>query len=347
MPSPNPKDSPALGQKSTAEAEPDEPFAFDGPPVETDVWEKYNKRMEFPVATVAAVLVHIIFGVLIVFGLFAIMNEPQKPKTNLKIMNVGGIDDAGEGSAGSGGVEDPAIVKDVDPFQSAKEILPTEQSIADAKAEIQKTVLPDATGSIPIAAPNAAAISMLDESIRKKLLGARQGAGGGAGRGDDGSKGSGPGGTGADSTRARGLRWVLRFRVSSGRDYVDQLKAMGAEILIPLPPDGKRCALVSDLSNPSQKIASDADMDRLAGKIQFGEPRKDQVKDVCDALKINAPSTPTTFWACFPEGLEEELARKETGFRNRRAEDIEMTIFRIVVRGGKYELIVDEQKIKK
>lgn len=345
MPPPNSKDKPASAP--TAEAEP-EPFAFDGPPEETDVWQKYNKRMEFPVATVAAVLAHIVFGVLIVFGLFSIMNEPPKPKTNLKIMNVGGIDDAGEGSAGSGGTEDPAVIKDVDPFQSATEILPTEQALADAKAEIQKTVLPDATGNIPIAAPNAAAISMLDESIRKKLLGARKGAGGGKGSGDDGSKGTGPGGTGADSTRARGLRWVLRFRVSSGRDYIDQLKAMGAEILIPLPPpNSNKCILIRDLNNPTQKTADDADMDRLAGKIQFGEPRKDQVKDVCDALGVKTPAPPTTFWACFPEGLEEELARKETGFRNRRAEDIEMTIFRIIVRGGKYELIVDEQKIKK
>lgn len=345
MPAPNPKDKPASGQ--TAEAEP-EPFAFEGPPVEADIWEKYNKRMEFPVATAAAVLIHVAMFALVVLGIFSIMNGPEKPKTNLKFMNVGGYDDAGEGSAGSGGTDDPAVVKDVDPFQSATEILPTPQALDEAKAEIQKTVLPDATtGSIPIAAPNAAAISMLDESIRKKLLGSRKGAGGGAGSGDDGSKGKGPGGTGADSTRARGLRWVLRFRVANGRDYVDQLKAMGAEILVPLPPDGKRCALVQDLNSPSQKIASDADMDRLAGKIQFGEPRKDQVKDVCEALGIKAPSTPTTFWACFPEGLEEELAHKETGFRNRRAEDIEMTIFRISVRGGKYELIVDEQKIKK
>ena len=43
----------------------------------------------------------------------------------------------------------------------------------------------------------------------------------------------------------------------------------------------------------------------------------------------------------------EELARKETNYRNRRAEDIEETIFRVVVRGGNYELIVDDQKVKK
>ena len=57
--------------------------------------------------------------------------------------------------------------------------------------------------------------------------------------------------------------------------------------------------------------------------------------------------TPRTFWAFFPKSLEDELARKETGYRNKRADDIEETIFRVTVRGGRFELVVDEQKMKR
>jgi hypothetical protein len=122
---------------------------------------------------------------------------------------------------------------------------------------------------------------------------------------------------------------------------------MGAELLIPVPPDDKKYILIADLSNPTQKVATEADMRRLAGKIQFADSRRDQVKDVAAALNIPGNPPPKVFWAFFPKSLEEELARKETGYRNRRAEDIEETIFRVTVRGGVFELIVDDQKVKK
>ena len=42
-----------------------------------------------------------------------------------------------------------------------------------------------------------------------------------------------------------------------------------------------------------------------------------------------------------------ELSRKEQNYRNRRAEDIEETVFRVVVRGGNYEIVVDDQTAKR
>jgi hypothetical protein len=56
---------------------------------------------------------------------------------------------------------------------------------------------------------------------------------------------------------------------------------------------------------------------------------------------------PTTFWAFFPKELEEELARLERNYRNRRSEDIEETIFRVTVRGGRPEVVVAEQRLKR
>lgn len=338
MPPPNLKDA--------SEAE-KAPFTVEAPP-EEEFWERYNRRLEFPLAAVAAVLLHVIVFVVLVFGLLSLLAGDESPNPKLELVAVGGLDDAGEGSAGSGGNPDPDLIKDVSPERTAKDILPTPQAIADAKENIKKIVLEDPSGQMPVAAPNAAAYSQLDESLRKKLLGvgSQKGSGPGAGRGDSGEQGAGPGGTGADSTRARGLRWVLRFKVANGRDYLEQLRSMGAEILVPIPPGEKECLLFPDLNNTAQKrTATDADFRRLAGKIKFSDTRRDAVFGVAGALGLDI--SPKTFWAFFPKELEDHLARLETGYRNRRAEDIEETIFRVTVRGGTYEFVVDEQVAKK
>jgi hypothetical protein len=292
------------------------------------MWERYNKRLEFPIATVGTVFLHFVVGAIIVFGILGMMASAEdRSGPELKLMTVGGLDDTGEGSVGSGGNNDSDLTQKTDPAQTD---IPPPPPLLDPKIN-------------PL---DLEAAKLTDPKTMPKVSGP-VGAGDQKGKGYDGSAGTGPGGVGSDSTRARGLRWVLRFRVASGRDYLDQLKAMKAELLIPVPPDDKKFILISDLSNPTQKIADEADMRKLAKKIQFSDARRDQVKDVAAALNIPGNPPPKVFWAFFPKELEEELARKETNYRNRRSEDIEETIFRIVVRGGNYDLIVDDQKVKK
>jgi hypothetical protein len=342
-----PPDDIDAGTDSETGAE--EAEASEGPP-EEEFWDKYNRRMEFPLSTVAAVFLHVLVGALLVYILVGLMDSGEdRSNPPLQLMQVGGLDDAGEGSAGSGGQPDPDIVRDVDPFKAAQAVLPTPEALKEAKENLQKFVMDDPSGKLPISAPNAAAYSQLDESLRKKLLGvgAQKGEGNQPGKGFDGTSGAGPGGTGADSTRARGLRWVLRFRVApGGNDYLDQLKAMGAEILVPLTSD-KDCLIVPDLSAKTPRVATDADFKRLAGKIQFSDNRKPMVREVLDALGIKVAVQPKAFWAFFPKEVEEDLARKEKAYRNRRAEDIEETVFRVTIRGGSYEVVVDDQVIKR
>jgi hypothetical protein len=278
------------------------PFVVEGPP-EEEFWDRYNRRLEFPLAAVAAVLFHVVVLVGLVYGLLALMAGDDSPGPKLELAAVGGLDDAGEGSAGSGGKEDPDVIKDVSPERTAKDLLPTPQALADAKENVKKIVLDDPSGNIPISSANAAAYSQLDESLRKKLLGvgSNKGAGPGAGRGDDGSAGTGPGGGGADSTRARGLRWVLRFKVANGRDYLDQLRAMGAEILVPIPPGEKDCLLFPDLNNTGTKrMATDNDFKRLGSKIKFGDTRRDAVAQVAGGAR--AGCHPEDVLGVLPEG---------------------------------------------
>lgn len=347
MPLPTaPKPENDRGQSVALDEEPD---TTEGPP-EEEFWDRYNKRLEFPLASVGTVFLHIlVFGAIVAVFLVAMNLDEDRTNPPLQLVQVGGLDDAGEGSAGSGGQEDPALERDADPIKAAERSFATPEALKDAKENIKQIALDDPTGSLPIAAPNVKAYSDLDESVRKKLLGVggRKGEGNQPGKGFDGSAGAGPGGTGADSTRARGLRWVLRFRITSGTDYVDQLRAMGAEILVPLPPDNKKCIIVRDLGSPSPKVATEADLNRLAGKIQFSDSRAQPVREVLAALGVEAPSPPKAFWAFFPKDVEEQLANKEKGYRNRRPEDIEETVFRVTVRGGTFDLVVDEQIPKK
>ncbi len=315
-----------------------------------EFWEAYNKRMEFPLAAVGTVFLHVLVGAVLVYLLVGLMNAGEdRSNPPLKLMRVGGMGDVGEGSSGSGGNPDQEIIRDVDPYQARQKAFATPQALADARANIQKIVLDDPNGKLAIAPANAAAYQDLDETLRKKLLGVggRQGDGNQLGMGDDGSPGSGPGGTGADSTRARGLRWVLRFRViPGGRDYIDQLRTMRAEILVPLTSD-KDCLIVPDLSNPrAHRVATNEDFNRLAGKIQFSDNRPAMVREVLDTLGIHSQHA-KAFWAFFPKDIEEELAMKEKAYRNKRPEDIEETVFKVTIRGGKPEVVVEDQILKR
>ena len=341
---PNPKAS------DPVDAEAEEAVAVMEPFEEEDVWERYNKRMEFPLAAVAAVFFHVVVFAVLIFVLVGLMGGEDRSGPELKLMRVGGLDDTGEGSAGSGGQENPEREADVNPATAAEKAFPTPEALNEAKADLSKLVLEDPNGKLPISAQAAEAFKDIDKSIAEKLLGigGKKGSGPGAGSGDDGTPGKGPGGTGADSTRARGLRWVLRFKIAGGSDYVDQLKAMGAEVLIPLTSD-RDCILIPDLGNPAaQKVANDTDFRRLASKIQFSDNRPAQVRDVLGTLGVKAPGNPKAFWAFFPKDLEDELSRMETNYLNRRAEEIEETIFQVTaVRGEKPKIKVVDQVRKK
>ena len=346
---PEPVTSPSANSKAK-EAE----RAFiDGPP-EEEFWEKYNKRLEFPLSTVSAILAHILIGAVIVFGIFHLMDsEADRSSVGMKPADIMGLDEGGQGSAGSGGqADDPLIRARDDGTRALIETLADPSKLPEIKENIKKTIINiDPEGKMPISDSNAAALASLDESIRKKFLGQRQGAGPEGGTGFSGEAGKGPGGSGADSTLGRNMRWVLRFKVQGGRDYVDQLRSMGAVLLFPRPEDTKLCMFYS-LGNDRPAgapadggLAGDTLINALANKIRFSDARRDAVQGVAGAVGLDF--TPRTFWAFFPKELEDKLARLETGYRNKRSDDIEETIFRVTMRGGSYDVIVDEQRMKR
>ena len=329
---------------------PPDPTQIPDAPPEEEFWQRYNKRLEFPIATVAAVLLHLTVAACLVFfflGYFGKNADKSGVPVSL-VPDMGGLDDEGTGSAGSGGITDPLKEAKSTSLEEQLKVLPDPSQLPVIKDNIKDSLKYDNEGNIPVSDYNAPAYAAVDKTLADKLLGigAKKGSGPGAGSGDDGTKGTGPGGTGVNSSRARSLRWVMRFRTNSGDDYITQLAAMGAVILVPLPPENKQCLYFTNLKNFSEKkMCTDDDLRKLAGQIKFSDTRPDSVRAVCDVLgvKENAKS----FWAFFPKGLEDEVSKKEIGYRNRRPEDIEETIFRVIVRGGSYEIIVDDQTPKR
>ena len=321
---------------------------LDSGPPEEEFWEKYSGHLEFPLSTVAAILLHVAAGAFIIFMFHLANRGADRNSVPLTLIDPGGFDESGQGSQGSGGKDDPITKGDSNPFEkSITDILPDPSMIPQAKADLKDLMKDfDPNSEMPITAENAAAFSTLDKELQKKLLGMQRGAGDGGGSGYDGTKGKGPGGTGADSTRARTMRWVLRFSTANGADYVEQLKTMGAVIIVPIPPENKQMMFFSDLSNPTTgKIGSDADLRQFGGLLQFSDGRQESVRGVSQVLGLTF--APKAFWAIFPKKIENELETKEKGFRGRRAENIEETVFSVTVRAGQFEVVVVDQTAKK
>jgi hypothetical protein len=137
----------------------------------------------------------------------------------------------------------------------------------------------------------------------------------------------------------------MRFNTKSGRDYLDQLKALGAVVMIPVPPKNDKMYILRDLGNPQvNQFATDADIAEQSTKIQFQDVRKASNEAIQEALRL--PFTPVAFWAFFPKELEDTMSRLEVAYQNKRAEDIKETVYQVIFTGGQPRLQVVKQKLK-
>jgi hypothetical protein len=307
----------------------------EGPP-EEEFWEKYNRRLEFPLASVGTVLLHVAIGALLVFMLLKLSSKEDRSGVPIKLMEIAGID-SGDGSVDPGGEAEPFLRDAGDPTKAMLDSLPDPSKLPEVREKMEKTIKYfDASGKMPISNTNVAAYASLDETVRNKLLGQRKGTEG---------TGKGAAGTGSDSTLGRNMRWVLRFKVTSGHDYVAQLRALEAKLFFPIPGAG-RGHLIEDLNQPDKnRMTTEADLTSFAGLMQFHDSRRDVVNSVLQVL--NLERGPTSICAVFPKHVEEELARLEKAFRLRQPEDIAETIFQITIRDGKPAIVVYDQKIRK
>lgn len=335
------RDTPDIGEPDGLTDHEDEVVAPDAlaEPGDKAFWVTYSPRFEMPISYTGSALLLASFVGLLALILMIPSFGKQRKGAELGLV---GDDDFGAGSAGKG-VDDPLVTGDNTPTkEDIKEVLPNpEQTLPQIKDDM-KALFEDAPS---ISDRKATEYASLDQSIKDKMYGNKKGSGG-PGKGGTEGHGDGPGGNGSDSTRARSLRWIISFKTRDGRDYLNQLSALGAVVVVPVPPEGKQQFIFRDLGNPKPgTYCSPKDWEKLNSQIQFTDFVRKSVQDV--SIALNLDFTPKNFMAFFPPEMEEKLSRMEKSYQNRRSEDIEETRFELVMRGGKYEMIVAAQKLKR
>lgn len=314
----------------SAPSPPTDPDALPPLPPAEEFWTKYNNRLEFPFSTVAAVLFHVLVALAVVLMLAQMKSAaPDRSDLRVTISPVAGL--PSEGSPGSGlePADQPIPEQKIETPPVAPEHLPN-------LPEVRKTIeeaLPD-PGGAPIPDHKLAELLDLDGKLAKALV-----------RGE-GPRGPGPGG-GDDNVVRQSFRWTLRFKTRSGPDYVYQLGALRAQILVPLPPGNAKCVLFEDLAAapPRGRLATDADLRRLASQVRFSDRSAESVRQVAAALRLDA--TPMVFYAFFPADLRDDWAAKERAFRGAEPRDIEETVLLVTVAGGRPDVRVIGQRLRK
>ncbi len=309
--------------------------------LEQPFWERYNSRLEMPISITMAILIPVLLAALVIF--FSYLLPSSKDNTPPAMTWLDGEDDTGVGSAGDGGVDQPLALGQP-PQQSDFQRLPKEVDIAQVKEEIGSIRVDESTDA-DISDSMAAAIATLNKDLRDKIAGSRKGSGNAAGSGGNEGTGTGIGGTGSDSTRSRALRWVIKFDTRTGKDYLEQIAGLGGEVMLQVNNDNRRMYLFKDPRNAAGRvIASDAELQRLNTLLRFEDIRRTSVEAVSDALNLGY--VPPMFLVYFPKKLEQKLDLLERQYQNKDPKQIRETVYKVVRRGGEYDLYVLNQILK-
>lgn len=314
-------------------------------PPDEQFWEKYSPHYEFPLSSVGSVALHV--GVLVLIGLllWAAMRPSDKVPVPMVAMTVSsGDDDGGPGKMGSGG-GDPQEA--VDP--TARPMLPSvpDADLRKVEEEIQpflpkvpsveEGLRPEDLDAVP-------KIARLTEDLRKQLqqgAGSKKGTGKEPGTGNSDQPGDGSNTAGdAKSSQNRAVRWELIFKTANGKDYVAQLAAMKATLVIPQPADWTTLKSYTNIGGGSPTVGA-FNRDELPG-LYFIDDAADSAAKVAEAIGLTF--SPPRFIAFFPKEVEEELAAKEREHRGRKESEIFSTTFKILIREGKYTIQVTDQK---
>ncbi len=320
-------------------------------PPDDEFWEKYSPHYEFPLSSVGAIAAHVV-AALIFSGSLWLLSGIDISDTNPVPMigiTVDG-DGSGENGAGGGGGE-PMPKEDINPLER-----PMDPSRPIPEADLAKIKELDQwipkvpstdDGLRPQDLDTIQKINKLNDDLRKALLDGmsrKKGKGPGDGAGNSGVEGKGSNATGDPSSSGnRAVRWELNFRTNDARDYLNQLAAMKATLVIPQPTDWKtNKAYRNLLSNPSGEIFEMKDMPGL----YFVDDSSDSAGRIGEVLKLSF--SPPFFIAFFPKEIEEKLAKEERAYRGRKESEIFSTKFKILIRNGEPAItVVDQIPVKR
>jgi hypothetical protein len=316
-------------------------------PPEEKFWERYSPHYEFPLSSVGAVAIHVAVILGAIGLLYLLAQSHLSDKTPVPIREFSISDDSGDGpgSAGSGGGGPKENVDPTTQPMDPNRAVP-ERNLETVVKEVKDfvPVIPDAVDAPRVEdLPALKKLEKLNEDLRKALLegkGGNKGAGTGDGSGKTGQVGKGSGGTGdPTSSQSRGIRWQLNFRTSDGRDYLMQLAAMKATVAVPEPSDWKELRAFNQLDGKGKGVPFNR---RDLPSLHFIDDQADSAGKVARALGLDY--SPPFFVAFFTKEVEEELAEKERRFKGRKEGEIYSTEFNVIVRDGKYTVVVSHQE---
>ncbi|MCE9532599.1 MAG: hypothetical protein K8T89_15990 [Planctomycetes bacterium] len=312
-------------------------------PPEAKFWRKYSPNRELSLAAVASGVVHVLGVVLVIVVISRLMKQEETPPVPIRGMVVKPDRPGGLGSTGGGGGDPMTEVKDDLVPQNSQRAIPE----AELKREVvaAKAWLPEMNKEAVekiVQSPGYESFKELNDDLKKRLA---KGLGG-TGKGNDtgmGDTGTGKGGSGgindATTSGSRSLRWQIVFKTANGADYLKQLAAFNAKIVIPEPPDWKQNRLFETITfpNPGKPLLS---ADSLP-EMRFIDADKGSAARIARALGLNID--PPYFAAFFPKDMENKMAAMEKSFRNRKEDQIYSTTFQVLERNGAYDIQVTSQ----
>jgi hypothetical protein len=337
-------------------------------PPEERFWKRYSPHHEFPLSSVGSVLLHILsIGALVVIGYVITRTRPDEqlaPPTIDVVAAPGlptraggggspdGRDNAPGGAQSKGETE---IAANDNPPQPKPGNVATENPEQLKSFELQPIEVKDEGGTRTIVGENKKVLGDLNrvlDQAKQNLAQSIARADAAKGRGGSskgGGKGSGEGpGEGADKgpgvqkggtiRQQRQARWKMFFATTGGADYLRQLKGLGAYLGVPRIKGENHIeyGLIRDIRpNPAIKVE---DVSKL-NRIFWFDHETRSVMGMAQALRL--PHAPPYFVAFFPPELEKRLRELEqqaySGDENRIVE----THFRVVNRGGVYDVELD------
>lgn len=315
-----------------------------------EFWEKYSPNQELPISSLASVAIHLgVAAVLVLFLNFVLADRGDSA------MPLETIDD-GSLAAGGGGDPSGTAVSNV-PGPGRVERATADEIPPDApKPNTVLGNLPEVRDILPEVPANPASSRVVESGGAKDQLanvqGGRPGPPQSAGKGGPGSgggqgSGTGPGTGSGDQPGSQGSirhrrnkRWTLSFSTSSGSDYLRQLSSLGA-VLVAEFPDGSTAMYRKLDAVPCQAEPIDSD---IRNRLVWVDERPGAVRELADAMGM--ARSPSSIKAYFPYKLENEMLKLELGYRGKKEEEIHATVFRVLMEGLRYRLVVSEQSYR-
>lgn len=336
-------------------------------PPDERFWQRYSPHGELPLSGASSLALHLlVFGLMLLAAwlAYAVFSHTTRslPVEAVRLdLGGGGGNPHGKGNDKNFGNQPQEATSDK-PQEGAtnSDPLDTEKPTKlDVKPTPRQPVKFDNTATRYIQQSDTASSQALrklaDANIRIQLPDNKQSGYGKGGSGSGGGSGDGQG-TGTGSGRGEGhgtltqrekrmLRWSMLFDTRNGRDYLDQLRGLGAILAVPVDPTGKNYKLIRDLSARPAKL-SDEDISKIQ-RIYWIDDKPESVRDVMDVLGVRL--RPSHFVAFMPEKLEQNLFELEKAYLakhypGRTEDDITETRFQINRSGNGYEPVMREER---